>query len=61
MSSLERQPDLRHDGKFVMLTRQAVDAFLAAVARRWGWTSHSRFSVAYQKRFGVLPSRTLRA
>lgn len=34
---------------------------VAAVARRWGWTSHSRFTVAYQKRFGVLPSHTLRA
>jgi AraC-like DNA-binding protein len=34
---------------------------VAAVARRWGWASHSRFTVAYQKRFGVLPSHTLRA
>jgi len=34
---------------------------VAAVAFRWGWASHSRFSVAYQQRFGVLPSRTLRS
>ena len=32
-----------------------------AVAGRWGWASHSRFVVAYQQRFGVLPSRTLRS
>jgi len=32
-----------------------------AVASRWGWVSHSRFAVAYQQRFGVLPSRTLRS
>ncbi len=29
-------------------------------ARRWGWASPSQFTVAYQQRFGVLPSRTLR-
>lgn len=34
---------------------------VAAVARRWGWASHSRFTVAYQQRFGVLPSHTLRS
>lgn len=33
---------------------------VSAVARRWGWASHSRFTVAYQQRFGVLPSHTLR-
>ena len=32
-----------------------------AVACRWGWASHSRFAVAYQQRFGVPPSRTLRS
>jgi len=31
------------------------------VASRWGWVSYSRFSVAYQQRFGMLPSRTLRS
>ena len=31
-----------------------------AVALRWGWASHSRFTVAYHERFGVLPSHTLR-
>jgi len=31
-----------------------------AVARRWGWASPSQFTVAYQRRFGVPPSRTLR-
>jgi AraC-like DNA-binding protein len=34
---------------------------VAAIARRWGWASHSQLTVAYQKRFGVLPSRTLRS
>ena len=34
---------------------------VGAVACRWGWVSHSRFAVACQQRFGVLPSRTLRS
>lgn len=29
------------------------------VARRWGWTTPGQFTVAYQRRFGVPPSRTL--
>ncbi len=33
---------------------------VAAVARRWGWTSPGQFAVAYQRRFGEPPSRTLR-
>lgn len=32
-----------------------------ATAHRWGWASQSRFTVAYQQRFGVLPSHTLRS
>jgi len=32
---------------------------VGAVASRWGWASHSQFTVAYQRRFGVLPSHTL--
>jgi AraC-like DNA-binding protein len=34
---------------------------VGAVAHRWGWASHSQFTVAYRQRFGVLPSHTLRA
>jgi len=34
---------------------------VAAIARRWGWASHSQFAVAYRKRFGVPPSHTLRS
>jgi AraC-like DNA-binding protein len=33
---------------------------VAEVAHRWGWASSSQFSAAYQRRFGVLPSQTLR-
>jgi AraC-like DNA-binding protein len=33
---------------------------VAAVARRWGWTSQHAFRAAYRQRFGVAPSRTLR-
>jgi AraC-like DNA-binding protein len=33
---------------------------VAAVARRWGWTTPSQFALVYQRRFGELPSRTLR-
>jgi AraC-like DNA-binding protein len=33
---------------------------VAAVAHRWGWTSPRQFTAAYQRRFGVRPSHTLR-
>ena len=33
---------------------------VAAVARRWGWTSPGQFTAAYQRRFGETPGRTLR-
>jgi AraC-like DNA-binding protein len=33
---------------------------VTAVARRWGWTSSSQFTMAYRQRFDVLPSHTLR-
>jgi transcriptional regulator GlxA family with amidase domain len=38
----------------------AAGATVAAVARRWGWTSPGQFAAAYQRRFGEPPSRTLR-
>ena len=38
----------------------AAGMTVAAVSRRWGWTSPSRFAAAYQHRFGEPPSRTLR-
>jgi AraC-like DNA-binding protein len=38
----------------------AAGVTVAAVARRWGWTSPSQFAAAYQRRFGEPPSRTLR-
>jgi transcriptional regulator GlxA family with amidase domain len=38
----------------------AAGVTVAAVARRWGWTSPGQFAVAYQRRFGEAPSRTLR-
>jgi AraC-like DNA-binding protein len=37
----------------------AAGVTIAAVARRWGWTSLSQFEVTYQRRFGEPPSRTL--
>jgi len=37
----------------------AAGVTVAAVARRWGWTSPSQFTAAYQRRFGEAPSRTL--
>jgi AraC-like DNA-binding protein len=33
---------------------------VAAVAARWGFTSHSKFTAAYRRTFGVPPSHTLR-
>ncbi|MFI5956325.1 AraC family transcriptional regulator [Cryptosporangium sp. NPDC051539] len=33
---------------------------VATVARRWGWASARQFAAAYRRRFGVLPSHTLR-
>jgi AraC-like DNA-binding protein len=38
----------------------ATGVTVAAVARRWGWTSPSQFTAAYRRRFGEAPSRTLR-
>jgi AraC-like DNA-binding protein len=38
----------------------ATGVTVAAVGRRWGWTSPSQFAAAYQRRFGEPPSRTLR-
>jgi AraC-like DNA-binding protein len=38
----------------------ATGVTVAAVARRWGWTSPSQFTAAYRRRFGETPSRTLR-
>ena len=40
---------------------RASDVTVAAIGRRWGWASHSQFTAAYQKRFGVPPSHTLRS
>ncbi len=37
----------------------ATGVTIAAVARRWGWTSPRQFEVAYRRRFGELPIRTL--
>jgi AraC-like DNA-binding protein len=34
---------------------------VAGVARRWGWASLSQFNLAYLRRFGLLPGRTLRS
>ena len=33
---------------------------VAAVAHRWGWPGPRQFTAAYQRRFGVRPSHTLR-
>jgi len=30
------------------------------VAHRWGWTTASQFALVYRRRFGELPSQTLR-
>lgn len=38
----------------------ASGATVAGVARRWGWASLSQFNLAYLRRFGILPERTLR-
>jgi AraC-like DNA-binding protein len=38
----------------------ADEATVAAVARRWGWVSPSRFTAAYRKAYGASPSRCLR-
>jgi len=37
----------------------AAGVTVAAVARRWGWTSPGQFTAAYQRRFGEAPGRTL--
>jgi len=40
---------------------QAAKLTVAAVARRWGWTSPGQFAVAYRRRFGERPSQTRRS
>ena len=42
------------------LTRPA-EITVAKLARRWRWASASQFTVAYRRRFGVLPSHTLQS
>lgn len=37
----------------------AAGVTVAAVARRWGWTSPGQFTAAYRRRFGEAPNRTL--
>ncbi len=37
------------------------DVTIASIARKWGWASPSRFTAAYQRRFRVQPSHTLRS
>jgi transcriptional regulator GlxA family with amidase domain len=37
-----------------------ADATVAEIAFRWGFTHLSRFASAYQERYGVAPSATLR-
>lgn len=34
---------------------------VSSVARKWGWANPVQFADAYQQRFGVPPSHTLRA
>jgi AraC-like DNA-binding protein len=38
----------------------AAGLTVQAVARRWGWSDSSKFTVAYQQQYGQVPSRTLR-
>lgn len=38
----------------------AGSATVTAVARAWGWANPSQFTAAYRRRFGRLPSQTLR-
>jgi len=39
----------------------AGEITVASVARKWGWANPAQFATAYQRRFGVPPSHTLRA
>jgi AraC-like DNA-binding protein len=39
----------------------AAGATVAGTARRWGWANPGSFASAYRRRYGVTPSRTLRA
>jgi AraC-like DNA-binding protein len=38
----------------------AVGVTVAATARRWGWANPGSFTSAYRRRYGVVPSLTLR-
>ena len=56
-----RRVRLEHAHRELLAAGPASGLTVKAVACRWGWASHSRFAVAYQQRFGVPPSRTLRS
>ncbi len=52
---------IRFDRVRAELRYHAVgEATVSEVARRWGFAHAGRFSAAYAKRFGELPSETLR-
>jgi AraC-like DNA-binding protein len=55
-----RRVRLEHAYQELASADAASGLTVAAVARRWGWTSQQAFSVAYRQRFGVPPSHTLR-
>jgi AraC-like DNA-binding protein len=55
-----RQVRLERAHAQLLAADRADGTTVAAVARRWGWAKPSAFTAAYQQRFGVPPSRTLR-
>lgn len=57
----QRQVRLEHAHLELLSAGPDNGVTVAAVARRWGWASPSRFTAAYRRQFRVPPSQTLRA
>jgi len=56
----QRQVRLERAYLDLHMARPGDGASVAAIARKWGWLSPSRFAAAYRQRFGVSPGHTRR-
>jgi AraC-like DNA-binding protein len=61
LSPMSYLRDVRLGRVHAELSASSADVTVAEAALRWGFVHLGRFGVAYRKKFGVPPSRTLRA
>ncbi|WP_310376375.1 AraC family transcriptional regulator [Catenuloplanes atrovinosus] len=55
-----RRVRLHHAHRELLAADPGTGVTVGAVATRWGFANHSRFSAEYRATYGVLPSHTLR-